>query len=135
MRNLVRIGREDTLLLPRAGDCRIDQQDTLERENRTPVFHRTEKLALAGTSDIIELGQWIGGVEIIVEIGDDLGRCVERILALWPVALADDDADFGRADLLGDPVEFAEPEEQQVGRHFRASLKGNFFQTSACSLA
>ena len=55
-------------------------------------------------------------------------------MAFGCVALADDHADFGRADLFGNPVEFTQSEEQQISRHFRASLECHFLKARACGL-
>ena len=101
----------------------IDQQRPFEREDRAPIFHRAEKLALARSRHIVELGQGEGHAEIVVEIGQDAGRRVERQLRLAAIALAGDDADFGLAGHLGGAFQFAQAKEQQIGRHFGTGAK------------
>ena len=86
MCHLVRLDAEDRLPLALARDHRIVEQDAFESEDRAPILHRTEELRLAGTGDIIELRQRVGGTEILVVIGQDLGLGVERELPLRPIS-------------------------------------------------
>src|SRR3546814_2013733 len=65
VRDLMRLHRIDRLPRRVARDPGIVEQDALEGEDRAPIFHRAEKLRLAGPRDIVELGQRIGPAEII----------------------------------------------------------------------
>ena len=106
-------------------EARVDQQRAFEGEDRAPILHRAEKLALARPGDIVELGQGEGDAEILVEIGQDVCRRVERQLRLAAIALAGDHADFGLARHLGGPLQFAQAEEEQIGGHFGAGAEGH----------
>ena len=117
------------------GEARIDQQGTFEGEDRAPILHRAEELALARTRDIVELGQREGHAEIVVIIGQDRRRRVERQLRLAGIAPAGDDADFGIARHLGRAVQFAQAEEKQVGGHFGAGAEGHQLLAAANVLA
>src|SRR3546814_12042859 len=57
VRDLMRLHRIDRLPRRVARDPGIVEQDALEGEDRAPIFHRAEKLRLAGPRDIVELGQ------------------------------------------------------------------------------
>ena len=126
VRDFMCVGLEDTLFGARAGDFGVVEQHPFKGEDRAPIFHRTEKLALTRASHIVELGQGEGNTEIVVIIIDDLCRSVERILAFCGIALAHDDANLGWSHFFGDPVKFTQPEKQQIGRHFGRSAKGCF---------
>ena len=121
MRDLVRGDVEDALLVRLRGDRRIEQHRVLEREDRAPVLHRAEEAAAARRGDVVELRQRVRSAEVIVVLAQHAHRRVERELRLIRLALLRDDAELGRAVLRGGAIEFAEPEEQQVGRHLRRS--------------
>src|SRR3546814_15428915 len=57
MRHFMRQDHENALLVSFRGDPGIIQQDAFKGEDRAPVLHRAEKLALAGTCHIIQLRQ------------------------------------------------------------------------------
>ena len=117
---LVGVDLEDRLAPRLAGDRRVDQQYVLEREDRAPILHRAEELAGARAGDIVELGQRVGRAEIFVVPGQDPGRALQRPAALLAGAAAGDDADLGAGGCGRDPVELADGEEQEIGRHGRA---------------
>ena len=54
MRNFMRVGRENALLLASAGDFGVDEQYALKGKDRAPVLHRAKELALAWASHVIE---------------------------------------------------------------------------------
>src|SRR3546814_7618583 len=70
VRDLMRLNRIDRLSRRVARDLRVVEQDAFEGEDRAPIFHRAEKLRLAGPRDIVELGQRIGLAEIIGVIAE-----------------------------------------------------------------
>src|SRR3546814_3344908 len=55
MRHFMRQDHENALLVSFRGDPGIIQQNAFKGEDRAPVLHRAEKLALAGTCHIIQL--------------------------------------------------------------------------------
>jgi hypothetical protein len=75
----------------------IDEEDALEREDRSPILHRAEELAASGAGHVVELRKRVGRAEIVVEPGHDLRRAFKREAALLSVALLGDDADLGAA--------------------------------------
>ncbi len=119
MRHLVGDGDVDALGVGLGRDPRVDQQVALEIEDRAPVLHGPEELAGARPPDQVELGQGIGLAEIVVVIGQDLGRRLQGEACVRRVAALDHHAHVDPADLAVDALEVAEAEEQQVGRHFR----------------
>ena len=75
---------------------------------------------------VVELGKREIDTEIFAVIGQQLGQLVERVAPLLALARRRDDADFG--SVVGhraQPVEVAEPEEQQVGRHLGRRLENH----------
>src|SRR3546814_13458991 len=74
----MRLNRIDRLSRRVARDLRVVEQDALEGEDRAPIFHRAEKLRLAGPRDIVELGQRIGLAEIIGVIAEQRTEAIER---------------------------------------------------------
>ena len=97
----------------------------LERVDRSPVLHGAEEAAAAGRPDVVQLGQCIRNTEVVVVLAQHLHGRVERELRLAGLALLRHDAQLGRSELCCRAVEFAEPEEQQIGRHFRRLLEAH----------
>ena len=118
--HLVGDGGEHLLAVGLGGQLWIDQQGVVEVENRPPVLHGREELAVPGPGHQIELGQRVRRVEVAVVEVEQLHRGVQGVLAARGVAPPRDHADLGLADHLVDALEVAEREEQQVGAHLRA---------------
>jgi hypothetical protein len=73
-----------------------------------PQFSIAEKnWLLARPGDVIQLGQRERRAEIVVVIGQDVLRGIERELRLLHIALAGDDADFGGTRLVRHPLQLA----------------------------
>ena len=88
---------KDSLARAGAGDFGVVQQDAFKGEDRTPIFHRAEKLALSRASDIVQL--WAAGRgcrNSRYNRLDQFGRGIQCILAFRAIALAHHNADFGR---------------------------------------
>ncbi len=102
-------------LRPFRREFRIDQQRPLKGEDRPPILHRGEELALSRPRDIIQLGQRKRHAEIVVIPGQDRRRRIQRQLRLARIALAGDDAHLGGARHLRRALQLAEAKEQQIG--------------------
>src|SRR3546814_16939694 len=76
-------------------DPGIIQQNAFKGEDRAPVLHRAEKLALAGTCHIIQLRQREIDTEIIIIVRQDLGRRLKRILRFLHISFPRHHADLG----------------------------------------
>src|SRR3546814_7961374 len=93
VRDLMRLHRIDRLPRRVARDPGIVEQDALEGEDRAPIFHRAEKLRLAGPRDIVELGQRIGLAEIVAVIAEQRAETVEHEARLLARPLGRQEAD------------------------------------------
>src|SRR5205085_2400010 len=55
VRHFMRLGAENSLAAPFAGDRGVIENRIFECENRAPILHRAEELRLAGAADVVEL--------------------------------------------------------------------------------
>ncbi len=127
MRHLVGDGCGDVLAILLARELRIDEEIALEVEDGPPVLHRTET-AGAGGHHQIELGQGVGDAEIAVVIAQDGAGLAQGEGALGRLPAGNHHPDVDAVDLAADPLEVAEPEEHQIGRHLRRRLEHRALQ-------
>ena len=81
------------------------------------VLHRAAEPARQG--DEIELRQWIGGAEIVVEIAQQPDRAIEGIAALLGLPRGRDDAHHDAVGIGRQPFQLSHREDEQVARHPR----------------
>ncbi|MCP1913528.1 hypothetical protein J2R96_006008 [Bradyrhizobium elkanii] len=79
-------------------------------------------------SDQVQLRQRIFDAEIVVVIGEQLHRAVEREPALPALALRRHHADRDAAGIRCDALELANREHEQIARHLRRRRERNLFE-------
>ena len=131
----MRGGTENALAIGFGRNARVEQQTALEGEDRTPVFHRAEELAAPRSGDVVELRQRIRHAEVVVVLTQHRARGIECELRLRGQALLRDHAKLDAFGTCRRPLEVAEAEEQQVGRHPRRSREAHALPAVAEILA
>ncbi len=122
VRHLVGDGAGDVLAVLLRRQLRVDQQVVLEIEDGAPVLHGPEA-ARARRRDEIELGQRVANAEVGVVVAQEGARLVERETGLHRLAAGDHHPDVHAVDLAADPLEIADAQEHQIGRHLRRGLE------------
>ena len=116
--HLVRHNLGDPLPSTCRGVVRVDQQRRLPVGHTAPVLHRPGRKVRYG--DMVQLGQRIGNVEVVVEVAQQLDRRIQGEPRLVLLAAGRPDAhprSVGRIGLHGYDV--SDHEGQQVGGHNR----------------
>ncbi len=126
VRDLVRGNGENVLLVVDVGRGRVQQQRVLEGEDRPPVFHCAEELALPGCGDVVQLRQRIWNAEIRVVFMQHVAPGIQCELRLVHLALLRDHANLGAiVGLARRPLEVADTQKQQVRGHLGRGLEGH----------
>jgi hypothetical protein len=118
VRDFVRGHQEGGFLVGLGGGARVEQHRVFKGEDGAPVFHRAEGLAAARRGDVVQFGQRVLDAEVVVVLLQHGARAVERKLGL-PMAFLRDHAQFHAIFHGAGALEFAQAEEQQIGRHLR----------------
>ena len=133
VRGLVRDHFVNALLRRGRGFFGIEKQCRFVVSNPAPVFHRAAETA--GNGDLIELGQRIRKVEVVVEISQNLRRAFERVTPPVGLTFCRDDANLSTGCFRFDQIQLAGDENIQVTRHRWRWCEAHFFSIIDLALA
>ncbi len=123
VRQFVGVGLEGEL--PRAFRTllRVDQQQRLVVDDAAPAFHRA--IEAAGNGDLVDLGQGIGNVEVVVVVAQQVAGGRQRKGGGTELAFGRDHADVDAGLTCLGTIELAYHQRHQVARHVRRGGEGD----------
>src|SRR5262245_27699411 len=105
------------------------QQVALRERDGAPMLHGAGRIARQ--RDEIELRQRIFHAEIVIEILEQRGGVVERTVADCALPARGDDPDRDAVCLVGEPLELARRQQEQIARHAGGALEGHALAIAA----